>query len=54
LRARAARATKVLVVVDQRWIANLSGDPEHGIPADPRGDELRLPRLRRFSIFRRH
>src|SRR5262249_37611034 len=26
----------------QRWIANLSGDPEHGFPADPRGDDLRL------------
>src|SRR5262249_41951166 len=26
----------------QRWIANLPGDPEHGIPADPRGDDLRL------------
>jgi hypothetical protein len=26
----------------QHWIANLSGDPEHGIPADPRGDDLRL------------
>ena len=26
----------------QRWIANLSGDPEHGIAADPRGDDLRL------------
>ena len=26
----------------QRWIANLSGDPEHGIPADARGDDLRL------------
>jgi WD40 repeat protein len=26
----------------QRWIANLSGDPEQGIPANPRGDDLRL------------
>jgi energy-coupling factor transporter ATP-binding protein EcfA2 len=26
----------------QRWIANLSGDPEHSLPADPRGDDLRL------------
>jgi WD40 repeat protein len=26
----------------QRWIANLPGDPEHSIPADPRGDDLRL------------
>jgi hypothetical protein len=26
----------------QRWIVNLTGDPEHGVPADPRGDDLRL------------
>jgi len=26
----------------QRWIANGPGDPEHRIPADPRGDDLRL------------
>src|SRR5262249_42833465 len=26
----------------QRWIANLAGDPEHGIPTDTRGDDLRL------------
>jgi hypothetical protein len=29
----------------QHWIANLSGDPEHGIPDDPRGDDLRLLQL---------
>src|SRR5262249_15217840 len=29
----------------QRWIVNLPGDPEHGIPADPRGDDLRLLQL---------
>jgi len=26
----------------QRWLANSPGDPEQGIPPDPRGDDLRL------------
>ena len=28
----------------QRWIANIPGDPAHGTPPDPRGDDLRLLR----------
>ena len=33
---------QVLSARYQRWIANSPGDPESGIPADPRGGDVRL------------